>query len=115
MNAALDLLEAERSACRVNGHDLPIEEQRLTEPVRERLERGGDFRKLPVLLAAVAGIDGDGRAGTLPDRWTEVHDGPDAVVLGFVEKALAGRRWRVQGGQHWAHQSWVFVPSGHGL
>ena len=89
MDAALQVLKTDRLSFGVERDDFAVEDERLLQPLRPCAKRGGNFRKLRGFFVAEPRPEPDGSA---PRR--DFGDGPDAVVLRFVDE-VGIDQWRV--------------------
>ena len=95
VNAALQLLESGGFSGRVERDDLAVEDQRqVGAPLRPRLQRPHDLRKLPGLLVA------ETRPQTDHARSLDLDDRSDAVVLRLVNQLRIDERYVGQRRQH---------------
>ena len=94
VHAALDALERQRTARRVDGHDLAVEHDGAGEPRRERGQPARDLGKLRGLLVAQAGPDTDvrlprPRSAAPSGGGRDLDQGADAVVLPLEDEVAA--------------------------
>ena len=107
VDAALEPLEAGRTARLVERHDLTVEQDRGFQRAGQRRERVDDRRKLAGLVVAEARPDPD--VGTwLTGR--DVNQPADAVVFRLVEQAGLHQGRVSQGRQHRSHRRRVITP-----
>ena len=97
VHAALDALERQRAARRVDGHDLAVEHDGAGEPRRERRQPLGDLGELRGLVVAQPGPDADLRLPprvrtAAPGRRRDLDESADAVVLPLEDEVLAGEQ-----------------------
>jgi len=87
MNAALQVLKAGGLALGVERHDLAVEDDRLFQTLRPRPKRLGDFWELAGFVVAEPRPQADAAAAR-----RDLSDGPDAVVLRFVNQVPVHQR-----------------------
>ncbi len=110
VNAALDVLEAQRRRRPVGRDDLSIEQDRRLEPARDLQQDPGDLRKLRRLVVAVARVE---RHPRVPPR-LDVGQCPQPVVLGLVDQPPLNDGRRGHRRQHRPHGRRLLMPEGHG-
>ena len=87
MNASLNVLKAERTSGCVDRDDFTVEEQGSSDSRAEGGQRGGQLRKLCLLLPAVPRHDGD--VGPLRPVWRpDVDERSHPVVPRLINEPL---------------------------
>ena len=101
VDAALDVLKAERPAVAVDGDDLAVEQHAARRGARQRSRAPRRSPETARLVVAVARVDRDvGAAASFGRTADSVDERADAVVLRLVDQAPLRHRRLVERRQH---------------